>query len=70
MYCKWYIFADSRVTDTVLIVAKCIVNFFTSEAGDQLKEVLIVAKCIVNKTVIKSNKYIFQVLIVAKCIVN
>ena len=70
MYCKWYIFADSRVTDTVLIVAKCIVNPSCSISLLNKLIVLIVAKCIVNLRLHMLPGFSWTVLIVAKCIVN
>ena len=70
MYCKSFIPKNDRNTPIVLIVAKCIVNFWND--GDRAWNfgVLIVAKCIVNAHFSYYLIYHLNVLIVAKCIVN
>ena len=59
-----------RLINTVLIVAKCIVNTNISYFITKIFKVLIVAKCIVNVTVGGTYESQFGVLIVAKCIVK
>ena len=56
--------------ETVLIVAKCIVNGTQLLKNVQDYVVLIVAKCIVNHLGFKFIYSYMTVLIVAKCIVN
>ena len=49
VYCKLTCFSSILSSDSVLIVAKCIVNISNTLLSDENVNVLIVAKCIVNR---------------------
>ena len=70
MYCKFSTIVPKTFPESVLIVAKCIVNYSLGLVVRIITFVLIVAKCIVNFLITSSNAPAIFVLIVAKCIVN
>ena len=70
VYCKCLIVDGIIGNKTVLIVAKCIVNYTVGQEFKYFDKVLIVAKCIVNPEWLSKNGKKEFVLIVAKCIVN
>ena len=55
VYCKFISHTSSTDVSIVLIVAKCIVNYFKGFLGLRKNFVLIVAKCIVNFSFIISS---------------